>query len=195
MVTLEEGAAAVRAAREAAAAEIAGRVCDPVLPASFDAEKGVFVTISEYPSGRLRGCIGYPEPVFPLREALALSARAAACHDPRFARMTPAELEQCVFEVTVLTVPQTIKFDTLAELKAQIRIGEDGLIMSYRGNRGLFLPQVPVEWHWDLDEYLDNLSEKAGLPADTWKHKGASFQKFQGEIFAETAPHGDVVRK
>ncbi|MFA6870202.1 MAG: TIGR00296 family protein [Methanomethylophilus sp.] len=190
-----EGAAAVRAARKAAEAETAGRICDPALPESFSRPQGVFVTISEYPSGGLRGCIGYPEPVFPLKEALVLAARAAACHDPRFPPMRPGEADRCIFEVTLLTVPESIKFDTLDELKAQIRIGTDGLIITYRGNRGLFLPQVPVEWHWNVEEYLNNLARKAGLPPDTWRKKGASFARFQGEIFTETEPHGDVVRQ
>ncbi len=195
MVTPEEGAAAVKAARAAAQAEIAGTICDPPLPASFSRPQGAFVTISEYPSGGLRGCIGYPEPVFPLNEALVLAARAAACHDPRFPRMTSGEADRCTFEVTLLTPPEHIKFETLDELKAQVRIGTDGLIMTYRGCRGLFLPQVPVEWHWNTEEYLENLSQKAGLPPNAWQKKGVLFDRFQGEIFAETAPHGDVVRK
>ena len=71
-------------------------------------------------------------------------------------------------------------------------VGRDGLIIDYHGNRGLLLPQVPVEWGWDTEEYLAHLSMKAGLPPDAWTYRGARISSFRGEIFREVSPGGDI---
>jgi uncharacterized protein, PH0010 family len=191
---LADGRIAVRAARTIAEHEVTGRLVKTDVPDRFSEKKGVFVTISQYPSGDLRGCIGYPEPVFSLGEALRMSA-AAACHDPRFDDLTKSELDNCTLEVTVLTTPQKIMYSEPRELLSKIEIGRDGLIMGLKGRRGLLLPQVASEWGWDAEEFLQHLSNKAGLPPDAWKHPDANIESFQGEIFSETSPNGDVVRK
>ena len=49
---------------------------------AFSEKLGVFVTLTE--NKELRGCIGFPEPVYPLNEAIAQAAQAAAFQDPRF---------------------------------------------------------------------------------------------------------------
>lgn len=191
---IEFGREAVRAARQAAEAETEGRAENPVFSEGFRELSGAFVTISKYPSGDLRGCIGYPEPVLPLGQAI-ISAARSACHDPRFPSLTLKEAENCVFEVTVLTSPEKINFSSPDDLLNKIEIGRDGLILSYKGRRGLLLPQVPVEWEWSKETYLEQLSAKARLPMDIWKKEGVTIENFQGEIFAEKSPKGEVVRK
>lgn len=188
------GDEAVRAARQAAEAETERRTEDPEFSNDFMELSGAFVTISKYPSGDLRGCIGYPEPVLPLGQAI-ISASRSACHDSRFLPLTRKEVENCVFEVTILAPPKKIKFSSPEDLMSKIEIGRDGLILSYKGRRGLLLPQVPVEWGWDKGEYLGHLSVKAGLPQDVWRMEGVTIESFQGEIFAEESPKGEVVRK
>ena len=86
----DEGILAVKAARTSIEAETQGIMPEIDLPDSFDRKSGVFVTINTYPDGRLRGCIGYPEPVFSLRDALIHSAQSA-CHDPRFMPLSERE--------------------------------------------------------------------------------------------------------
>ena len=79
-----------------------------------------------------------------------------------------------------------------------IVIGRDGIIIQDKKGFGgaLFLPQVPVEWKWTKEQYLSRLCEKAGLPNHVWKDVHITkLMKFQGEIFSETSPNGDVVRK
>jgi len=190
----EDGAAAVRAARTVAEAETRGRKADISLPPSFDAPSGVFVTIETHPRRDLRGCIGYPEPVMPLKDALRESARSA-CHDPRFPPLSYGELNEVVFEVTVLSIPQTIRHTGPEDLLGKMEVGRDGLILECRGRRGLLLPQVPVEWGWGKEEYLVHLSLKAGLPPDAWTWPDAVVHAFTGEIFSETEPKGEIVRK
>ena len=188
----DEGILAVKAARTSIEAETQGIMPEVDLPASFDRKSGVFVTINTYPSGNLRGCIGYPEPVFPLKDALIHSAESA-CHDPRFMPLSLKEAVNCTVEVTVLTEP--VLMDCPKEdIPKNIVIGRDGLIIQFGRRRGLLLPQVPVEWGWDVNEYLQQICYKAGLPDDAWKLKDAMMWTFTGEIFHETSPRGEIVR-
>ncbi len=186
------GGDAVALARASVEAEVLGRGA-PETPSEgrFSEPSGAFVTLSTYPRGELRGCIGYPMPAFPLGEAIVLSAESA-CHDPRFPDLSAGELDSITVEVTVLTVPKEIIFNSPQELLDSIEIGRDGLIAESRGRRGLLLPQVPVEWGWDKAEYLDHLCVKAGLPHDSWRRPGIRVQSFTGEIRHEESPRGPV---
>jgi len=192
MTSTEDGAAAVRIARDAIYAETSGSSADISYPDVFERPAGVFVTIRNYPSGDLRGCIGYPEPVLPLIEALVRSARSA-CHDPRFPDLQEEELDFVTIEVTVLSKPERMTGDK-QQLVRDIVIGRDGLIIEWKGRRGLLLPQVPGEWGWDATEYLENLSAKAGLRRDAWAESGSAIYSFTGEIFSETSPNGETER-
>jgi uncharacterized protein (TIGR00296 family) len=191
---LTDGCAAVRAARSCAEAETKKETAHPYFPESFSENKGVFVTILKYPSGNLRGCIGYPEPVLPLRTAIMMSA-AAACHDPRFHDLTFSETDACTFEVTVLTVPRIVEYQSPHELLSKIAVGRDGLILTHGGNRGLLLPQVPAEFGWDAEEFLNHLSVKAGLNRNAWTDPNVKIEVFRGEIFAEISPRGEIIGK
>lgn len=192
ILSREDGVLAVRAARAVAEAETEDREIDVSLPGSFGRANGVFVTVSEYPSGVLRGCIGYPRALMPLSQSLPLAARGA-CNDPRFPRLRPDQARRCTFEVTVLTEPVPIRYGSEEELKSQIEIGRDGLAVSYRRYSAVYLPQVAPEQGWNVEEYLSNLCMKAGLQPDGWKSGALEFEKFQGESFAETSPGGEVV--
>lgn len=190
-----EGEVAVRMARKVVDAEARReKVKDVDLPESFSEKRGVFVTLSTYPDHDLRGCIGYPEPVFSLEKALVMAAQSA-CHDPRFPPLREHELKGIVVEVSILTPPQMIKVSDPKKLPEQVIIGEDGLIVEMGPFRGLLLPQVPVEYGWDVEEFLSHTCMKAGLTPDCWLDKRARFFKFQAEIFAEEKPYGPVARK
>lgn len=185
-----DGILAVKAARGVIEAEVSGDAFEPELPSSFDKESGVFVTINTYPEGDLRGCIGYPDAVFPLNDALVYSAQSA-CHDPRFPPLSKREASQCTVEVTILTKPEIMDKKSLP---GSIVIGKHGLVIQFGRRRGVLLPQVPVEWGWDAEEFLCQLSLKAGLPMDAWKLADAEIYAFEGEIYHETEPYGDIVR-
>lgn len=192
MISDEDGISAVKAARAVARSEVEGSMPEASYPARFEEKAGVFVTFSTHPDGRLRGCIGYPHPSLPIMDALEGAARAA-CHDPRFRDLSHEELDGIVVEVTILSPPEPIDVPR-ESLPSAIEIGRHGLIISCRGRRGLLLPQVPVEWGWDAEEYLENLSMKAGLPPDAWKRGDAEILSFEGEVFRESEPHGIIKR-
>ena len=155
---------------------------------------GIFVTINTIKHGetQLRGCIGYPYPTLPLVEAVIESAIDAATQDPRFYPLSLNELDNVVFEVSVLTPPEAITVQKPDEYVTKIKIGEDGLIVEKGIFKGLLLPQVPVEWEWDEEEFLCQCCIKAGLPPDSWLTKGTKIYKFQAIIFEEETPHGEV---
>ncbi|MCL2476985.1 TIGR00296 family protein [Candidatus Bathycorpusculum sp.] len=158
---------------------------------------GVFVTLSTLSAGGekdLRGCIGYPYPTSPLIEAVIDSALNAATEDPRFEPLTIAELDQVVFEVSVLTPSELIQTTNPKEYLNKIKVGQDGLIVQHGWHKGLLLPQVPLEWGWDEEEFLCQCCIKAGLPPDNWLTKDAKLYKFQALIFEEQTPNGAVKR-
>ena len=132
--------------------------------------------------------------MFSLAKAILLAAEGA-CHDPRFPSLKAKELDDIVVEVSVLTPPEEIKIADRKKLPDVVKVGVDGLIMENGPNRGLLLPQVPVEWQWNSITFLEQTCIKAGLPPDMWLDKTTKIYKFQGEVFAEINPHGPVRRK
>ncbi|MEM3398873.1 MAG: TIGR00296 family protein [Nitrososphaerota archaeon] len=158
-------------------------------------ETGVFVSLYTYPEGELRGCIGFPLPVMSLPEAVVKAAIAAATEDPRFPPVELAEMDKIVIEASVLSVPEKIEFMNPRELPSKILIGRDGLMIKSSRGSGLLLPQVPVEYGWDAEEFLCHLCIKAGLPATYWLTGKFDIYRFTAEIFAEESPRGKVVKK
>ncbi len=147
------------------------------------APRGLFVTLTK--EGKLRGCIGYPHAQFPLWEAVIHAARAAAFDDPRFDAVEPEELGSIRIEVTVLTEPKRLIVTKPEEYLRRIEIGRDGLIIRQGYRSGLLLPQVPVEYGWSVETYLEQLCLKAGLPRQAWREPGVEIEAFQGRIYAE----------
>jgi hypothetical protein len=158
---------------------------------------GVFVTINAVTDGEkdLRGCIGYPYPTEPLAQAVIESAINSATQDPRFYPLSLSELDNVVFEISVLTPPQLIGAKKSSEYPSKVKVGEDGLIVERGMFKGLLLPQVPVEWKWDCEEFLCQCCIKAGLPPDNWLLEGTKIYKFQAIIFEEEKPRGEIRRK
>lgn len=193
MFTENDGEAAVRIARANIERKLGRKEAQlPEFPEIFRKESGVFVTLNTFPEKDLRGCIGYPEPIMPLKKALLDASVSAATRDPRFPPISLKEMDDIVIDVTLLTPPEDISFDTPEELVSQIEIGRDGLIARRSFYSGLLLPQVPVEWKWNVEEFLSHTCIKAGLPPDEWKSGKVRFQKFSGRVFGEKEPGGEI---
>jgi len=159
----------------------------------FNVNAGVFVTINKQNS--LRGCIGYPLPIKKLSDAIIDSAIAAATEDPRFSPVSIDELNKIVFEITVLSSPTEVNVEKYEEYLSMIKVGRDGLIIENRNNSGLLLPQVPKEYGWNTEEFLEHTCEKAGLDKNSWKDQDTKVSKFEGMIFKEESPNGKIVRE
>ena len=200
MLSEDDGHRAVRRARAAVSAALADGSSLPVegpdddLPPVFREPRGAFVTLKHFPSGELRGCIGYALPILPLATAIAQAAVAAATEDPRFPPVERRELLTLALEVSVLTLPVAVVGTSPEEILRSIRAGRDGLIVDGYGTSGLLLPQVASEMGWTAREFLDGACEKAGLPVGAWRDRGVRIRRFEAEVFGERSPGGPVER-
>ncbi|MCS7096016.1 MAG: TIGR00296 family protein [Candidatus Bathyarchaeota archaeon] len=199
-LSLEEGILLVKLARSAVEEYLKNgkRIKAPdETPEKLLQPCGVFVTINKVVDDgkELRGCIGYPYPSSPLIEAVIDSAISSATGDPRFPPLSKKELDSIVFEVSVLTPPMMVEVEKPTDYPSKIRVGRDGLIIERGFYKGLLLPQVPVEWGWNEEEFLCQCCLKAGLPPDCWLMKGTKVYTFQAIIFEEESPKGKVKRR
>ena len=194
MFAPEDGEAAVRYARAAVARALGTAPAADApreLSPSFRERRGVFVTWYKHPEHRLRGCIGYPEPVLPLADGLRRAAVAAALDDPRFPPVTPQELLALVAEVSLLTPYEPLP---VRSRPRGVEVGRDGLVVESGRFRGLLLPQVAPEQGWTAEEFLDGACEKAGLARGAWRSPEVTVYRFGAEVFRERTPGGEVVR-
>ncbi len=126
-------------------------------------QRATFVTLTI--NGRLRGCIGSILPRRALIDDVIENARAAAFKDPRFPPLSPEEFPRIAIEISLLTLPQPLPYEDVADLRHKIRPGVDGVIIRFDGRQATFLPSV---WEQlpDFDRFFEHLCLKAGLPAD-----------------------------
>jgi AmmeMemoRadiSam system protein A len=175
-----ERALLVRLAHEAIESELEKRKLSLDPPSAHLAEpRGAFTTI--YLEGKLRGCVGYVLPVLPVYRAVAETALAAASQDTRFLPVSLEEARRLEVSLSILSPLSPIEPE-------QIEVGRHGLVVTLGSHRGLLLPQVPVEHHWDRSTFLEQTCRKAGLPSDAWK-TGAILASFTAEVFGDSDLH------
>lgn len=166
----------LRRARAAIASTIGAELELPAATAAPPTVRaGAFVTLRV--GGDLRGCIGYPESDRVLVDVVEQCAISAAVSDPRFPAVRATEWPLIDLEISVLGPIEPV--DDIGE----IEIGRHGLIVELGRRRGLLLPQVALEWKWDVEEFASNTCAKAGLPTDAWRN-GAKLFKFEAEVFS-----------
>ncbi len=134
-------------------------------PVSLRAQRATFVTLLRH--GDLRGCIGTLEARRPLIVDVSENAFAAAFRDPRFPPLAAAEFIGLDIHLSILSSPSPLGFVSEDDLVGKLQPGVDGLILSWHGHRGTFLPSV---WESlpDPRNFLEHLKVKAGLPAGFW---------------------------
>lgn len=175
-------------AREALEASVSGQ---PLLVLKLDElsprlrEHGAtFVTLTC--KGELRGCIGTLEAYQPLAEDVRQHAVAAALQDYRFPPVQPDELAEIEIEISYLSDPELVDYDSPAKLLEILRPGIDGVILRDGFRRATFLPQV---WEKIPDKalFLSHLCEKMGAAYDLWERKPLQVFIYQVEEFKEPA--------
>ena len=126
----------------------------------------VFVTLNENHS--LRGCIGSIIAHQPLIDDLIHNAKAAAFSDPRFSPLRADEFDKLDIEISLLTPPKQVAYNSIDELRRIIRPGVDGVIIRKGNYQATYLPSV---WEQipDFDLFFYNLCMKAGLAGDCLK--------------------------
>jgi hypothetical protein len=145
------------------------------IPPELEMPAAVYVTLMK--SGELRGCIGSSRPIYPLYQAVVSSGLHAASRDHRFRPVQPDELEGMDIEISVMSNPESV--DSYLDFV----LGEEGIILEKDGHTALFLPEVPVKYHWNREQMLSQLAMKAGLSEDAWK-EGARFKIFRTRKFS-----------
>ena len=159
------GAALIATARGAIDAAF-GRPEARVRPhAALDRPGATFVTLKQ--DGELRGCIGSLEARRLLAVDVRANARAAAFDDPRFAPLSPGELDVTTVEVSLLAPATRFAVAGEDDLCARLEPGVDGVVLELGRRRATFLPQV---WESlpDPRDFIGALKRKAGMPADFW---------------------------
>lgn len=150
-----------------------------------------FVTLRR--GHRLLGCIGSSEAFRPLVVDVADNAFAAANRDVRFIPVSRHDRADLAVSVTILGpwIPLRVKDD--ADLAAQLRVGEDGLILEADGRRALFLPQV-----WSMlpepARFIAQLKQKTGLPIEAWCGGYRAWRFEARSVSADPRPDGDQLR-
>jgi AmmeMemoRadiSam system protein A len=142
--------------------------------------------VSLHRDGELRGCIGNLEgSKTPLHRLVAEMAVAAATEDHRFAPLRPDELRTTEIEVSVLgpLVPARPE---------DVSVGPHGLYVVQGRHRGVLLPQVPLQYGWDRETFLDQTCRKAGLPADAWRDPETLLWTFTAEVFSDADVEEDA---
>lgn len=138
-------------------------------------ELGAFVTLKRH--GQLRGCIGNIIGQGPLYRTVWNMARAAAFEDPRFQPLEQPELADLDIEISILGPIEPCPDPDLVE------VGRHGLIVRQGARQGLLLPQVPLEWGWDRQQFLAQTCRKAGLPAQAWRDPATQIYWYEAVVF------------
>ncbi len=190
-----DGEFLVRLARRAIEEYVSRRVKiepPPETPSKLMKPGMAFVTIETLVGGsrELRGCIGFLKPVYPLAQCVINAAIAAATEDPRFPPMTPAELGSVVIEVSILSTPKRV-----SKPREEVVVGKHGIIVSRGWFSGTLLPQVPVEYCWDVETFLAEGCVKAGMYPDCWLDPSTVIEVYTARVFQEVEPRGRVVER
>jgi AmmeMemoRadiSam system protein A len=139
--------------------------------------RGAFVTLLA--GDDLRGCIGHVEGILPLWRSVQENAVSAAFHDPRFPAVSRSELAGLTLEISALTPLVAVDSPELIE------VGRHGVLVELGNHRGLLLPQVPVQFGWDRETFLDHTCRKAGLAPGAWREENVRLLVFEAQVFGE----------
>lgn len=136
---------------------------------------GAFVTLKI--GKNLRGCIGNVAGERPLHETVAEMARHAAFKDTRFSPLSLEEFEELDIEISILGPLQRCPDPR------EIEVGRHGLVLRRGGYSGLLLPQVPLEWGWNREQFLEHTCRKAGMEPGCWQDPETEIFWFEAEVF------------
>ena len=132
---------------------------------SLEENGAAFVTINTEPNEQLRGCIGSLHAYRPLYKDIISNAQAAALRDPRFSPLKLEELEHIKIEVSILSEPQPLSYETIEDLRSKIVPFQDGIVLKLNDKHATYLPQV-----WEqlprFDDFFSSLCLKANLSND-----------------------------
>lgn len=170
-------------------------VDETILSKSLLQKRDCFVTLDKRGIG-LRGCMGIFNSNKPLYQNVIDRAIAAATQDPRFLPVKYEELKDIKLEISVLTEPEELKFNSPEDLIAKLRPMKDGVILETRYGSSTYLPQV---WEQlpDKEVFLTELCKKHGAPGDIWRteYKHIKVFVYEAIVFGEEVYGRRVIGK
>ena len=138
---------------------------------------GAFVSLKR--RGHLRSCCGFLGQQVPIVQALSVAAARTAVDDHRFPPIAWSELPHLDVEVWLLDAPQAVSAQGAARIES-VMIGKHGLQIARGNQSGLLLPGVAVEHGWNAEQFLEQVSIKAGLPPSAWREADTRLATFEG---------------
>jgi len=145
-------------------------------------KRATFVTLTI--NENLRGCIGRLKAIKPLYQDVIENAINSAFYDGRFKPLAPEEFLKIKIEISVLTPPQEITYQTTEELLQKLEPPHHGVIIEKDFHLATYLPQVWIELPLK-EEFLTSLCLKAGLSANEWKNNTLRVKIYEVESFEE----------
>lgn len=141
-----------------------------------------FVTLTK--NGQLRGCVGTLKAEKPIYQDVIDNSLLAAFSDTRFPQVTKEELVKIKIEISILSEPKQFRYTSIDNLLEQIKINKHGIILQNGWNQATFLPQVWTELK-SKEEFLEALSNKAGLNLDAWMDPHTKISYYTVQKFIE----------
>ena len=140
--------------------------------------RAVFVTLWRRDTDELRGCRGESIARRPIVQAVSTMTIASAADDPRFFPVTLEETPLLRIEINALT--------PLAPIRPEdVEVGRHGLMMVLGQQAGLLLPEVPVRFGWNREQFLEGTCQKAGFARDAWQDPDVKLFGFESEEWGE----------
>lgn len=156
---------------------------EETIPSHLTQEGASFVTLTI--AGRLRGCIGALSAYQPLVQDVCEHVLAAAFQDPRFPSLSVKEMEKVEIEISYLTPPEKLDYQSVEELLEKLTPDVDGVILIDGYRRATYLPQV-----WEQipqkELFLSSLCQKMGAASNLWQKKHLEVQIYYAIHFSES---------
>jgi len=139
---------------------------------------GAFVGLHK--KHELRGCIGICAPTLPLYQTVIEMTEAAASRDHRVAPISINELNAIHIDISVLS-PLEAAPDPFS-----LQVGRHGLHVAQDEHKAVLLPQVAIQYRWDMRIFLEQVCLKAGLSKNAWQQSDTRVSSFTALIIEET---------
>lgn len=129
-------------------------------------KRSSFVTL--YKNGKQHGCVGTVWPKGNLPTDIVSNTFKACQKDSRFDPLSLNDVDDVTINISVLTKPKRLYFDSEADLIAQLQEGQDGLIIKYRDFQSSLLPNVWKDFKNNKEGFFKALKISAKLSAGFW---------------------------
>ncbi len=153
----------------------------PTIPFALQHKCASFVTLMN--GNIMRGSTGTYRAYRELWKDIESNGYHAAFHDHRFSPLSREEFKDIHLEISILTSPKEIPFNTIEDLRNVIRPGIDGIFFHCHDRHSAFLPDVWKKYT-DFNSFFSHLSAKAGLgPEPDFDH--AVIECYQTSLYTE----------